>query len=194
MTEQLFLKESTGFDSASQRPSDQTRSSIIDELFDLAASRNLDTMLSKAVGTVVRLFGAEAGSILFHGRSLYRVRSGAFRQEVLGRIQHWEDVIGKRLQTTSWRIAESAKLPISVSKLAKPQLILINTPLVANAGLVVGSLSLVLPPSSGLTEGQRHLLDRTSTGIGRSGNCSATPGANECFLQSGASVDVHPRR
>jgi signal transduction histidine kinase len=167
MTEQLFLKESTGFDSASQRPSDQTRSSIIDELFDLAASRNLDTMLSKAVGTVVRLFGAEAGSILFHGRSLYRVRSGAFRQEVLGRIQHWEDVIGKRLQTTSWRIAESAKLPISVSKLAKPQLILINTPLVANAGLVVGSLSLVLSPSSGLTQSQRHLLGRTSTGIGQ---------------------------
>lgn len=167
MSEQSSVQQTTSSPAAFKRSSDQARTGIVDDLLDLAASRNLDGMLSKAIGTVVRLFGAEAGSILFHGRSLYRVRSGAFRPQVLNRIQHWEDVIGKRLQTTNWRIPDSTTLPLSVSKLTTHSVILVNIPLVSNTSLVVGSLSLVLPPGSELDAHQRDLLARSSEGIGQ---------------------------
>jgi len=167
MSEQPSVQQSISSPATVRRFTDPAKSGIVDDFLDLAASRNLDAMLSKAIGTVVRLFGAEAGSILFHGRSLYRVRSGVFRSQVLGRIQHWEDVIGKRLQTANWRIADSTKLPLSISKLTTPSLILVNIPLVSNTNLVVGSLSLVLPPGSELDTHQRDLLTRSAEGIGQ---------------------------
>lgn len=140
--------------------------SVIDELFDLAASRNLDVMLGKALRMTIRLLGAEAGSVLFQAQSPINIRSGAFRQEALVRIQRWEEVIRKRLQTSTWNITAIATLPVSVSKLSDSKLVLINVPLVQGTK-VVGSLSFVLPPGSVPDESQRSLLKRMAVGLGQ---------------------------
>lgn len=139
---------------------------IIDELFDLAASRNLDVMLGKALRMTIRLLGAEAGSVLFQAQAPINIRSGAFRQEALVRIQRWEEVIRKRLQTSTWNITATASLPVSVSKLSDSKLVLINVPLVQGTK-VVGSLSFVLPPGSAPDESQRNLLKRMAVGLGQ---------------------------
>jgi signal transduction histidine kinase len=138
----------------------------MDELFELAATRNLDTMLRKALGMVVRIVNAEAGSLLFQTQSPRRLRSGAFRQEALERIERWEAVIGKRLQDTVWSIPATTALPISTAKLAGNQLVLLNVPLLHDTN-VIGSLSLVLSPGSELSENQRSLLTRIAKGIGQ---------------------------
>jgi signal transduction histidine kinase len=148
-------------------PSSESSSlSVIDELFEVAASGNLDTLLRKALGMIVRLLGAEAGSILFQARSVRRLRSGPFRPEALARIKHWEEVIGKRLVDSAWNIPVDTSVPISTSKLADNQLVLVNIPLVRETA-VVGSLSLVLSPGSELTAERRDLLIRVAKGVGR---------------------------
>lgn len=157
-------------DLASRRQSSTTlpvqkKSSIIDDLFDMAASRELDVMLGKALRMTIRLLGAEAGSVLFQGQAPVNMRSGSFRHEALVRIQRWEDVIRKRLQESTWNIASSSELPVSVSKL-NTQLVLINVPLVQGVK-VVGSLSFVLPPGGNLDDNQKNLLKRLAIGLGQ---------------------------
>lgn len=140
--------------------------SVVDELFDLTATRNPDVMLHKALNMVVRLVGAEAGSILFHAQASHRLRFGVFRQEALGRIEHWEKVIGQRLQDTVWRLPTTASLPISTTKVTDSQIVLINVPLLRDTH-VVGSLSLVLAPGRELSQSQRNLLTRIARGVGQ---------------------------
>ena len=72
------MAEQASFEKSVQ-PAEPPKPSVVDELFELAATRNLDTMLRKALGMVVRIVGAEAGSILVQTQSTHRVRSGAFR-------------------------------------------------------------------------------------------------------------------
>lgn len=143
-----------------------SRSSVVDELFELVATRNLDMMLRKALSMVIRIVGAEAGSILYHSQSSRRLRSGVFRPEALPKIERWEMIISKRLQETVWNVPASTSLPISISKLAVNLLALVNIPLLCD-NKVVGSLSLVLPPGSQLADSQRNLLTRLSRGIGQ---------------------------
>ena len=145
---------------------DQPKPSIIDDLFDLTASRNLDIMLGRALRMTTRILGAEAGSILFQAQPSRTIQSGAFRQEAITHIEHWEEVIGKRLQEAEWNIPAATRLPISVVTLAKVPLVLVNVPLLQDSK-VVGSLSLVLPPGSELTETHRALLARIAKGLGQ---------------------------
>jgi signal transduction histidine kinase len=140
--------------------------SVVDELFELTAANSLDVMLRKALSMSIRLLGAEAGSILFQAQSFHHFQSGPFRPEALARIKHWEEAIGKRLSGTAWDIPPGAAVPISTSKVGDNQLVLVNIPLVRDT-TVVGSLSLVLPPSSELTEARRGLLIRMAKGVGR---------------------------
>jgi len=159
MANQLSMPKS----SASAKPS---KISTIDEFFELASSRSLEVMLRKALGMAVRNLEAEAGSLLFQAQSTQRLRSGAFRQEALVRIERWEEVIGKRLQSGTWSIP-AASLPISVSKLGSNNpLILVNIPLLYETK-VVGALSLVLPPGNELNEAQRSLLAGIARGVGQ---------------------------
>jgi len=76
------------------------QSLAVDELFEVAATGSLEAMLRKALGIIVRLLGAEAGSILFQAQSMQRIQSGVFRPEALTRIKHWEGVISERLANT----------------------------------------------------------------------------------------------
>lgn len=146
--------------------SNQPKPSIVDELFDLIASHDLDVMLDRALRMTIRFLSAEAGSILFQIQSPRNIRSGVFRQEALVRIQRWEEAIGKRLQDTTWRISPITSLPVSISKLTRSQLVLVSVPLLQDTS-VVGSLSLVLPPGSQLAKNQRDLLTRIAAGLGQ---------------------------
>lgn len=143
-----------------------SRSSVVDELFELVATRNLDMMLRKALSMVIRIVGAEAGSILYYSQSSRHLRSGVFRPEALPKIERWEAIISKRLQETVWSVPASTPLPISISKLPVNLLALVNIPLLCD-NKVVGSLSLVLPPGSQLTDSQKILLTRMTRGIGQ---------------------------
>ncbi|MBN1994128.1 MAG: GAF domain-containing sensor histidine kinase [Anaerolineae bacterium] len=151
---------------ANASTSPESIQTYMDDFFDLAAAGNLDTMLRKALGMVVRLLGAEAGSILFQAQTEQHFRSGPFRPEALARIKRWEEVISQRLANSAWNIAGGAAVPISTSRLAENQLVLVNIPLVRHT-TVVGSLSLVLPPGSEVTEERRDLLVRIAKGMGR---------------------------
>lgn len=139
---------------------------ISNELFALATTRDGDTVLHQALGLAARALGAEAGSILFQTHTTTRrVRSGTFRPEVLARIEHWEEVIAKRLSNTTWTIPADASLPLSISK-ANQHLELVNIPLLQGT-TVVGSLSLVLAPGQTLADDDRHLLGQIARGAGQ---------------------------
>jgi signal transduction histidine kinase len=159
------MAEQIPFENPAQS-AEPAKSSVMDELFDLAATRKLDIMLRKALGMIVRIVSAESGSILLQTQSTHRVRSGPFRQEALSRIEHWETVISRRLQDMVWTIPATATFPLSISKLGGGQLALVNVPLVRDT-TVVGSLSLVLGPGQELAETQRLLLSRLAKGVGQ---------------------------
>ena len=138
---------------------------LIHDLFDLAASRDLDTLLNRALRMAIGILNAEAGSILFQAQAPVNIRAGAFRQEALARIQRWEEVIRKRLQEVTSNIPSSKALPVSVTQLPASHSALVNVPLVQQTK-VVGSLSLVLPPGSNLGDEQRNLLKHIATSLG----------------------------
>lgn len=142
------------------------KSSVVDELFELVATRHLDTLLRKALNMVVRMVRAEAGSLLFYTHISRRVRSGAFRPEALHRIEHWEAVLSKRLHNAQWNIPPTETLMISTATLAGNSLTLVNVPLLRDTR-VVGALSLVLPPATELAEMQRNLLTRVTRAVGQ---------------------------
>ena len=156
MAEQLL-------ESAASIASVSPQSMVVDELFDLADAGNLEVMLRKALGMIVRLAGAEAGSILFQTQ---RLQSGLFRPEAMARIKNWEGAISQRLANTAWNIPADAPVPISTLKLGENPVLLVNVPLVRETA-VIGSLSLVLPPGSDLTAERRNLLSRIAKGVGR---------------------------
>ncbi len=147
-------------------PAGQLAASAADELFELASIHKVDTLLSKALSVAVRLLGAEAGSILFQGQPVLVHRAGPFRPEALKRIEHWEQVVSRRLLDTAWHIPTTGALPISTSKAASNQLALVNIPLLRDS-TVVGSLSLVLSPGNELTPSLRQRLGQIAQGIGQ---------------------------
>jgi signal transduction histidine kinase len=166
MTEKNSLQQS------SMASADASRASTMEELFDLTASRDLEAMLRKGLGMLMRLMEAEAGSLLFQTQTTHRVRAGAFRQEALGRIQQLERAIAQRMQHKTWHITAKSKSVISMSKLANSQLVLVNLPVLRDTS-VVGSLSLVLPPGRQVSPDQQTLLTRMSASVGQMGSLIA---------------------
>ena len=151
---------------------DASRVSTMEEVFDLTASRDLEAMLRKGLGMLIRLMEAEAGSLLFQAQTTHRVRAGAFRQEALGRIQQLERAIAQRMQHKTWHITAKAKSIISTSQLANSQLVLVNLPVLRDTS-VVGSLSLVLPPGRQVSPDQHTLLTRMAGSVGQMGSLIA---------------------
>ncbi len=137
---------------------------IIDDLFDLTTAGSLDTMVGKALRMVIKALDAEAGSILFYANSLKTSQAGAFRQDALVKIRHWENNIGRRLIESSWHISKSTQT-VSASSLANSRQVLVSTPLLQNTK-VVGLLSLVLPPDTKLAMSRRILLGKLGSGLG----------------------------
>jgi signal transduction histidine kinase len=175
--------------------SSPVQKSPINDLIELTTSDDLDELLRKAVGFVVRNFEAEAGSILFRSQTLFRARSGPFRPEALARIEQWETAIGKRLSsTTSWTIPKGTSVSVSTATLPNSRLTLANIPLVSNS-VVVGSLSLVFSPGKSLTQEQQTLLMGLTGAIGHLASLSADVEAarqnlkqTEVFFQVGQAL------
>jgi signal transduction histidine kinase len=143
------------------------KTSVIDELFEMVTTRNLDIMLRRAVELVVHLLEAKAGSILFQSLAIHNIRFGEFEPASLSRIKHWEEVISRRMQESAWNIPADTSLPISISKPAEPDRpTLLNIPLLQDT-TVTGSLSVVLPPGSQLADAQRSLFTRVARSIGQ---------------------------
>lgn len=163
---------------------------VVDDLFDLTASRDLDVMLGRALRITIKLLGAEAGSILFNTHPPRTIQSGAFRPEAIKHIEHWEAVVSKRLTETNWNIAANAALPISIITLNDSRLVLVNAPLVQDTN-VVGALSLVLPPGRTPGTEQRDLITRIAKGLGQTASLIADlESANRRLQQIGAFYDV----
>ena len=139
---------------------------LTEQLFELASLRDLETLLHQALGMAIRTLEAEAGSILFHGQAPQCLRLGAFRQKALTLIERWEEAITQRLSKATWNIPSEATLPISVSKLTDSRLTLVNIPLLRDTA-VIGSLSLVLPPDTDITENHRQVLKRMAKAVGQ---------------------------
>ncbi len=138
---------------------------VVARLFELAASRDLEGTLRKALNLAMQAFQAKAGSIVFLDQAPHQLRAGAFRPEALARIGRWEEVIIRRLQDTVWRIPTAVTLPVSTARLAQSRLTLVNIPLLCERR-VVGSLSLALPPDCELSDPQRQLLVHLAQGTG----------------------------
>ena len=147
-------------------PAKDVKPSVVSQLFELAASRDLDIILRKALNMVVQVFGAEAGSVFSQTQPPRRLRTGAFRQEALARIQYWEELMSRRLRDTVWNIPTTVTLPVSVTTLKNSQLVLVNIPLIYEIR-VIGSLSIVLPPGREVNDFHRHFLAQVARGVGQ---------------------------
>ncbi|MEM7348272.1 MAG: GAF domain-containing protein, partial [Chloroflexota bacterium] len=158
----MLEKKST----SSLESSHNVSKSVLEELFELSSLRDLDELLRKSLGVVVREFKGEAGSLLLQTQYRRSHRSGAFRPDALGRIEGWEAAIGQRLSQTAWNISSLDSVPISTVTLSENNLVLINIPLL-NDVLVVGSLSLVLSPGHTFPQTQRTQLIQVAKGIGQ---------------------------
>ena len=138
---------------------------IVDDLFSLTTHRTLEPMLNQALRMVINILGAEAGSLYFHAHPPKCIQSGAFRPEALKRIQYWETQIGKRLQTTTWKIPPTNSV-VSITTLSNQSLVLVNTPLLQDR-TVVGLISLVLPPNGKPDKNQQQLLANVAASLGQ---------------------------
>jgi len=139
----------------------------IDELFELATTRNLDVMLRKSLGIAIRLFKAEAGSLLFLANTTRRLRAGTFQHAALAQIDYWEESITKRLQQGPVPQPLATSPPIFNSKLDNGQL-LINLPVLRDTKIIGGCLSLLLPLElKALTPQQQTFLHRLADSTGQ---------------------------
>jgi signal transduction histidine kinase len=139
---------------------------VVDSFLELAAVRDENTLLRKALILLTQVFNAEAGSILVQARTSQRLRMGTFSPEALAVVDRWEEAIERRLLERVWRIPSAEEIPISVSRLSKRRLVLINAPLVRDTR-VVGSVCLILPPDQPFGLSVRHRLGKFGRGIGQ---------------------------
>jgi signal transduction histidine kinase len=145
---------------------------VLDTFFELAAIRDENTLLRKALVLLTQVFRAEAGSILVQARTPQRLRMGTFPPEVLAVVDRWESAIERRLLERVWRTPSSDDIPISVSRLAANNRTLVNSPLLRDTR-VVGSVCLILPPGQLFGLNVRRRLGAFGRGIGQLVSLSA---------------------
>jgi hypothetical protein len=68
----------------------------LDMFLDLTATREVNTLLRQALALLVQAFRAEAGSLLFAGRTSQRLRIGSPQPEALALMDRWERVVEHR--------------------------------------------------------------------------------------------------
>lgn len=132
---------------------------------ELAAYRNLDEMLAEALSLVIRMFRASAGSLLFVHNITHRVRQGDLEDVAAEQIDLWEDTIQRKLAQARRRIYTPRLAPITLRNIPQTGQTLLNTPLLSQTS-VIGSLSLVLPAATELSEMQKQTLSRFVRGVG----------------------------
>jgi len=133
---------------------------------DLAATRDVNSLLRQALALLVQLFRARAGSILFHTHPPQRLRMGTFPPEALPIVDRWETVIERRLLEGLWCVPDPGDPPVSINRLPASGSTLINAPLLRDTR-VVGSVSLILPPGRPPGLSQRRLVGRFARGVGQ---------------------------
>lgn len=146
-------------------------SNTLDLFLELAAVRDVNTLLRQALALMMRTFQAEAGSILVQVRTPQRLRAGTFAPEAVLAVDRWETTIEHRLQEGIWRIPSADALPVSVNRLPDADQILANTPLLRDTR-VVGCVSLIMP-GNGFGLAQRRRLGRYGNGVGQLVSMSA---------------------
>jgi len=146
-------------------------SNTLDLFLELAAIRDVNTLLRQALALMMRTFQAEAGSILVQVRTPQRLRAGTFAPETVFAVDRWETTIEHRLQEGIWRIPSADALPVSVNRLPDADQILANTPLLRDTR-VVGCVSLIMP-GNGFGLAQRRRLGRYGNGVGQLVSMSA---------------------
>ncbi len=146
-------------------------SNTLDLFLELAAIRDVNTLLRQALALMMRTFQAEAGSILVQVRTPQRLRAGTFAPEAVLAVDRWETTIEHRLQEGIWRIPSADALPVSVNRLPDVDQILANTPLLRDTR-VVGCVSLIMP-GNGFGLAQRRRLGRYGNGVGQLVSMSA---------------------
>lgn len=139
---------------------------LIDELFNLATTRNLDLMLRRALGLTTRLFQAEAGSILFQANSIRSLRTGSFEQPSLTIVNHWENLIRQQLQDRTANKFFKDTPPVSTLKLESGHLVL-NSPILRETKLLGGCISLVMPADSQVSQEEQKLLTKIALSTGQ---------------------------
>lgn len=132
---------------------------------ELAAARNLDEMLAEALSFVVRIFQANAGSLLFVHNVTHRVRQGDLEGVPAEQIDLWEETIKRKLTQARRQIYTPRMAPITLRRLPQTGQTLLNTPLLSQTS-VIGSLSLVFPSGESLNGAQQQVLSRFVRGIG----------------------------
>ncbi|MBC7251465.1 MAG: GAF domain-containing sensor histidine kinase [Anaerolineae bacterium] len=132
---------------------------------ELASYRNLDEMLAEALSLVIRMFRASAGSLLFVHNITHRVRQGDLEGVAAEQIDLWEDTIQRKLAQARRRIYTPRLAPITLRNIPQTGQTLLNTPLLSQTS-VIGSLSLVLPATTALSEIQKQTLSRFVRGVG----------------------------
>jgi signal transduction histidine kinase len=139
---------------------------ILDIFLELAAVRDENTFLRKALLLLTEAFNAEAGSILVQARTSHRLRTGTFPPGAMAVVDRWENAIERRLLERVWRIPSAEEIPVSVTRLGGNKLVLVNAPLVRDTR-VLGSMCLILPPAQSLGLMVRHRLGKFGSGIGQ---------------------------
>jgi signal transduction histidine kinase len=138
----------------------------LDMFLDLTATREVNTLLRQALALLVQAFRAEAGSLLFAGRTSQRLRIGSPQPEALALMDRWERVVERRLMEGVWGVPSSDDLPISVNRLAGIGRVVCNTPLLRDTR-VVGTVSLLLSPGQSFGPAGRRTLGKFARGIGQ---------------------------
>ena len=140
---------------------------ILDTFLELAAIRDENMLLRKALALLTQAFPAEAGSILVQARTPQRLRMGNFPAEVVPVVDRWESAIERRLLEGMWRIPSANDIPISVNRLPVNGFVLVNAPLLRDTTRVVGCVSLILPPGQSFELPVRRKLGSFGRGIGQ---------------------------
>lgn len=139
---------------------------ILDDFFDLIASKDVTTLLNRALQVLRRNLQATAGSIFFFTTPAQFIKSGDCPQAVWNHIDHLETTVMERLHGGIWRVIEKDLPPVSIHKFGHENLTVMNTPLLQTTK-VVGSLSVVFLESRRPSLAQRATLTQLARGIGQ---------------------------
>jgi signal transduction histidine kinase len=132
-------------------------SPFLEGLAKLASERSMREFLAAALHQLIRAMDAQAGSLILVRDQTSRIREGELSAEALQQISAWEEGLERGLQSSEWRPLEEQRLPISTRTLGDGAALLANGPLLM-AGVVTGSLSLLLPSPESLPLAKRHVL------------------------------------
>lgn len=137
----------------------------LERLSVLLAQREPVGLASEALSMLITDLGAQAGSLLYVGHPVMRVRRGEISEPLARHMDHWEASAERRIVTGPWELARKEEVQLASWTINETGQVMVYGPILDGRS-VVGTICLAFAPEQAPVGSRRLLLVRLLQAIG----------------------------